>query len=227
MKIVRGSIVALLTMATISLGALQAEATPLTPGSTVVPGTVLTGFGGTELDSVFHSNVGNDRYRVDVAAAVYRNAAGTLDFYYQVTNRTGSLDALRRATMSAFGGFLTDVFQVSLGTSIGCKACGGTFRDGTQAAATADRSLNGDVVGFNYGPPGAPAIQPGETTLVMTIRTNATLYEVGNIGVINGKTIDLDAFQPAVVPEPASLALFGLGLLGTTAAIRRRRNRTA
>ena len=54
-----------------------------------------------------------------------------------------------------------------------------------------------------------------------------TEYEPGFVSVINSGAVDAKrAFQPTgtpKAPEPASLVLFGIGLLGTGAALRRKR----
>lgn len=227
MKKLTGSIVA--GLALLALGAPRVEATPLAPGGTVVAATVATGFGGVELDSIFHDDVavtsatGSLRYTVDMSSAVYRSPTGTLDFYYQVTSLAGGLDDIRRLTMIDFTGFLTDVYQILSGSTVGCTACpGGSFLDGSQGATATDRDGSGAVVGWDFGPVGPTRVQPGETTLLFVIRTDATHYVPGSMSVIDGATTDREAFAPAVVPEPASLTLLGLGFLTTGFVARRR-----
>lgn len=79
--------------------------------------------------------------------------------------------------------------------SIACAACpGGFFGQGTQEPLTIDRDLVGGVEGFNFPLP----VNPGETSLVLLIQTNATAYETGSVSVINSGSVTQTAFQPSV-----------------------------
>jgi PEP-CTERM motif-containing protein len=212
---------------TLVVSAQPAQATPLLPGTTVVPDSIAFTGGETILASVsrsFTSSVGD--YTGTLVAAVIREAAnplGGLTFIYQVFNDSTSKVGLRAETNTAFGGFLTNVHFALNGSLLA------GFADGLIAPLQGTRSSNGNVVGFNFGPPESNFVDPGESSRVLVIRTSATLFTDGFSSVIDGGVDTVDTFQPfgrslpPPAPEPASLLMLGGGLLGFSAMIRRRR----
>jgi hypothetical protein len=202
--------------------ATRAEAVPIAPGETA--GAEGIAFpGGTHVDSVYYDNVGAANLVTDISAAVFRNSAGFLDFYYQVRNISAE-NLVHRLTGSGFSGFLTDVWYVLDGGLVPCSACpGGSFETGTQDPLTFDRDGLGEVLGFNFPTPDFE-VNPGEASLLLLIRTNATAYGPGFVSVINSGSFTDDAFEPAAVQVPdftSSLLLFGIGLIGTGAMRRK------
>src|SRR5712692_4964094 len=161
-------------------------------------------------------------------SAVYKEAGGTLDFYYQVTISTtaGNLsgaggcghgggqpacDPIARETDTDFTTWITNLAFRTDGSLTGF------FVNGTVPPITGDRnSPVGDVIGFSFFPPDSAKILPGTTSNVLIISTNATNFTNGNASVIDGGTVTVASFAPTgpvPVPEPASLALVGIGLL--------------
>jgi hypothetical protein len=163
-------------------------------------------------------------------SAVYLEG-GTLDFYYQIelnasaTNCGAAVgqhpcDPLSRMTATDFFGFTTSLgFRTDGGSLVG------PFTNGTVAPVTGDRNSVGDVVGFNFNPPDSAKIQPGQTSFVLVISTDATTFTTGNVSLIDGGTTTVASFEPSgtpPTPEPSSLLLFGTGLQSAAGVIRRK-----
>jgi hypothetical protein len=166
-------------------------------------------FGGTLLDSV-STNISNISYSGVARTAVYDTGTG-LDFYYQFTNNTGSLNGVERFSafnFSSLGASQVSVFQTGVGFGI--------FTNGTEKSDYADRTNLG-VIAFNFVPGTASKINPGTTSFIEIIRTNATSYTAGNFGLLDGIADNAAGFAPtSPVPEPESYAMMlaGLGLIG-------------
>ena len=64
-------------------------------------------------------------------------------------------------------------------------------------------------------------MNPGETTAILVIKTNAFNYTAGITGIIDGTTTNTPSYAPTAAPEPASMAMIGGGLI-LLASLRKR-----
>jgi len=83
-----------------------------------------------------------------------------------------------------------------------------------------DRSANGKVVGWDYT--GGPGVGAGGNSTLLVIHTDATQFVPSTNSVINGSVATVPSYGPLPIPEPASMGLAGVALLGLVA--RRRSN---
>jgi len=208
-----------------------AQANILLVGATNVPPDVfatnpVTDLGNTVLAS---QTVSGSASTLDISVHewVVRLPSGTLDFVYQVDNHAASSDGMGRFTVSNFGtGPLGSFGPFILDT--GYVAGTGTVGLNTQPIPdTVDRlnSAHGNVVGWNFPLLG---VAPGASSAVLVVATDATRYTTGKVAAIDGSSVNLAGYQPIAVPEPSSMVLVGLGVLGLTGyGLRRRKARTA
>lgn len=191
-------------------------ATVVPPGTTSVPIATADLPAGSFL-AMLASPVVAPTFSGIARTAVFQDTAtGFLSFLFQFTSSSLSAENIERISGTPFNGFITDVFQSATAGTLGF------FETGTRAASTADRGTTGDVVGFNFGV--GDRITPGDTSFILQVRTNATNYKTGFMGIIDGSAGNALAFAPtAPIPEPQTYAMMlaGLGLMGFM--IRRRR----
>ncbi len=124
--------------------------------------------------------------------------ANCLTFLILVSNAGPGI--VERVSTSSFDGFLTDVgYNTTMSVA------------GSVAPSTVDRSTTGQVIGFNFIPPGTP-VSAGQDSMVLEIQTNATSYVPGFVSIQDGQAGTGPGFQPTSVPEPISMSLLGGGL---------------
>jgi PEP-CTERM motif len=180
-----------------------ASASLIGPGTTAPPdvfgfspsGTVLADTGVLPYSTSVYSGTYESRVFTDPNNPVCANCLG---FVYTFTSDETSIDPIHRATVASFNGFDTDAGYDNNSAGV--------------APNTVDRSANGNVVGFSFVVPNG--VFPGDQSRVLVVYTNATNFAPGTLSLINGQSINLQGFQPTVVPEPGTLLLLGSGLAG-------------
>lgn len=229
-----GPIAAALLFTLILAPSSQASLTGLSliaAGTSGFPGNATTDAPGTliadETEAYsFSTSAGTDSG--NVISAVFMEAGGTLDFYYQIVAGGGSSTAISAESNVDFGtvavelGFRTDGSSLPSGVPGPNLFVDGDAINGVPGTVSLDTT--GAVTTFTFVPPGI-GIAGGDTSVVLVVSTDATTYANGNVNLISGQAGETTAFQPgSLVPEPASFLLLGAGLLaiGGFSRLRRR-----
>lgn len=212
-----------------------ANATVLLPGaSNVVFGAFNTATQGTLLASQSTGLMGATTYTGAMRSAVYRNTAGTLDFYFQVAiNTINPGDEVFNLTASSFMGYTVDAFFASTDIDGGgiFTAANNPQTDPTEASgftSTASRNGSGSIIRADFGANGLEAA--GQTSAIYIYRTNAVNFDLGGTFTTqDGSTAQRPNYQAVgpAVPEPATWAMMMLGFGAMGAMIRRRNTRTS
>jgi hypothetical protein len=190
----------------------------LTPGqANLMPGTAYPVAGSSLLASK-DLKFDNGRIAGTVREEVFREAGGTLDFLYEVQNKRASQFAVAGLALANFGGFDPNVnFATNTNSIPG-------FVPATAGSFAAAQVPAGQLLAFGFGGPGGTAgLNPGVTSQVVFVRTNATAFDDSGIMMVQGKNSNGDragssglagAFRPvpASAPEPTSLALLAASL---------------
>ena len=158
------------------------------------PGTLLA----TQLDPFSFTSSSGITHGA-VKTEVFREAGGTLDFYYIAFNAPDSATSLMEETDLNFAGWATSVAFRSDGSTVP------GFVNGNIPPSSAARDGSGSNIQFSFG-----GVPPNERSRVVVISTNAFYFAPGTI-TIDGSG-PLQAFQPSI-PEPGCFLLFGSGLL--------------
>jgi hypothetical protein len=164
-------------------------------------------------------------------SVVARNTAGTLDFYYQLTNTSTNLNEadIFRLTLGGFEPFSAAPLDISYRTD-GLAGIAGltSFTVGSRFPGSADRdpAIAPGGIGFDFpiaftrflGDP--RNVYPGQQSNWLVVRTDATTFGVNQAAISASGTAVADIFAPAgaagAIPELSSVLTWGLlaGLFG-------------
>jgi hypothetical protein len=196
------------------------QATPLMPGGNVAASAeaaLPTGSFVLAPETLAITGInalGQTRFTGTLTFAVYREAAtGFLDFLYQYHNNASSRDPIEHVSSTDFAGNFTGVTHITTTAPSG-------FVLGTAIPPSATRSPDGGVVSFDFATPNS--IGRNRTSEILVIQTHATDFVMGTTSVIDGAVATVVTRAPRSGPEPATLTLFGGGLLGLAGLFGRR-----
>jgi PEP-CTERM motif-containing protein len=227
-RILQKAIPVIALVSLVAFAPARVEAGPILPGTAKqsVPVTTSSDFGSADpgtflakITSPWNITTLNNAHIVgSLTTAVYRNALGFVDFYYQIVNTTAPGN--NNLSISGLAGSNFGNYTTSVGYTQTNAMFGGLFAAPTAGVRpkSADRGADGNKVTMWFGLPFTNKVLPQQTSAIMQIATNSRGWWWGYATVQNTGAATVPAFQ---VPEPASAvtALLGFALLG----IRRRR----
>lgn len=208
-----------LAVVAVVAAASSAWATPLVPGTpndfiSPVPATSGSApWGPVSLVTSMTSSYSSPTLSGTVTTLVYKEAGGTLDFFYQVTS-TNANPAIH-LSVPGFGNTTTNAYMVTDPTILPSPASSNLGSVGY----TDIYRIDPNVVGADFMGGLANA-----SSYWLVVQTNATSYGSSTAFIQDGSQASAASLAPA--PLPSSLALFATGAFGLVGGLIRRIRRT-
>ena len=211
------------------------QANVVAPGGSASPDNLdgLANLFGAAIAPLLSSPVSSSTFSGTMLSDVYVDPfTHDLDFVYQyVAGTNPPQQGVERITAANFSptaadGTFADPFGTGVGIDMGYDATStlaGFTATTSPLANGVTRSADGTVAGFNFS--GAANITAGQESPLLIIRTHATTYVVGQGGVIDSQTANVNVYAPA--PEPRLVGLAAIALFGVVALFFRRRKAQA
>jgi hypothetical protein len=133
---------------------------------------------------------------------------GCLNFFIELTDVSG--DSLDSITTGSFGAFNTAVGYSTAGLP-GTPPIPAPTPSSTVITPSSVNRNPGSVIGFSFQP---TVIAAGDGTVLLEIETNATNYTAGYVSAQDDTAGTSAGFAPTSAPEPGTMAMLGLGLIG-------------
>ncbi len=193
-----------------SIGSANASVALVNPGTGVTDSPVGT-YENTIYGSSFITSVTSPFSFGHISGSLYQEVRrdtsdGMLIFMYQLTNGSSSTDAISRLTSWDYDGFKTWMAYDN--------------DSGAVAPVKFTRNASGFTIGFDFAD--GAGLPVNTTSYKMWVKTNAESYMDGWASVQDGGSQNVFAYVPNV-PEPATAALLGIGLIGFAGRVIRRK----